>query len=137
MVLYLCMNISVASGAVDGTHLEKSPFVVSDPIEVLSGPLMATIVTVLILWVAFASVFSAGLGHTAAFSFHAAKDGAFFPFRPPASYPQFPVCFPLLVLGGTVAHSAAAVQNKRSDQRHPRNAHPHTIHCTGRRLHSG
>lgn len=98
MILYLCMNISVAS-VLPMERIEKSPFVVSEFIEVLSGPLMATIVTVLILWVAFASVFSATLGYSR-IPYAAAKDGAFFSIfarlHPTRNFPYVS----LLVLGG-------------------------------------
>ncbi|PUZ20949.1 amino acid/polyamine/organocation transporter, APC superfamily [Chitinophaga costaii] len=75
-VLYLCMNISVAS-VLPLAQIEKSKFVVSEFTEKLSGHTAAAIVTVLILWVAFASVFSATLGYSRV-PYAAAKDGAFF-----------------------------------------------------------
>lgn len=75
-VLYLLMNISVASVLPLNTII-KSPFVVSEFVQVLAGSVAATIVTALILWVAFASVFSATLGYSR-IPFAAAKDGAFF-----------------------------------------------------------
>ncbi|GAA3944294.1 amino acid permease [Chitinophaga oryziterrae] len=75
-VLYLCMNISVAS-VLPLERIEKSPFVVSEFIQVLSGHTAATVATVLILWVAFASVFSATLGYSR-IPYAAAQDGAFF-----------------------------------------------------------
>ena len=75
-VLYLLMNISVASVLPLDTII-KSPFVVSDYVQVLAGPVAATVVTGLVLWVAFASVFSATLGYSR-IPYAAAKDGAFF-----------------------------------------------------------
>jgi len=75
-VLYLCMNISVSS-VLPLEQIEKSPFVVSEFIQVLYGHTAATFATVLILWVAFASVFSATLGYSR-IPYAAAKDGAFF-----------------------------------------------------------
>ncbi len=75
-VLYLMMNISVAS-VLPFDVIKKSSFVVSDFINVLAGSTAATIVTVLILWVAFASVFSATLGYSR-IPYAAAKDGSFF-----------------------------------------------------------
>jgi amino acid transporter len=74
--LYLLMNISVAS-VLPLDQIEKSPFVVSEFINALSGPAAARIATLLILWVAFASVFSATLGYSRV-PYAAAKDGAFF-----------------------------------------------------------
>jgi fructoselysine transporter len=75
-LLYLFMNISVASVLPLQTII-KSPFVVSDYVQALAGPVAATIVTALVLWVAFASVFSATLGYSR-IPYAAAKDGAFF-----------------------------------------------------------
>jgi amino acid transporter len=75
-VLYLLMNMSVAS-VLSPTELQHSKFVVSLFVQKLAGPTVATIATVLILWVAFASVFSATLGYSR-IPYAAAKDGAFF-----------------------------------------------------------
>ncbi len=76
-VLYLLMNISVAS-VLPLPKIQQSKFVVSEFIQVLSGSYAAKAATVLILWVAFASVFSATLGYSRV-PYAAAKDGAFFP----------------------------------------------------------
>ncbi len=75
-VLYLLMNTSIAA-VLPLPVIRKSPFVVSEFIAVVAGPTAATIATVLILWVAFASVFSATLGYSRV-PFAAAQDGAFF-----------------------------------------------------------
>lgn len=97
-VLYLSMNISVAS-VLPLEQIKNSPFVVSEFVEVLSGPYAAKIATVLILWVAFASVFSATLGYSR-IPYAAAKDGAFFSvfakLHPTKNFPHVS----LLVLGG-------------------------------------
>jgi amino acid transporter len=97
-VLYLCMNISVAS-VLPLPQIEKSNFVISEFIHQLAGPTAATIVTVLILWIAFASVFSATLGYSR-IPYAAAKDGAFFKIfaqlHPTKNFPYVS----LLVLGG-------------------------------------
>ncbi|WP_207431871.1 APC family permease [Sabulibacter ruber] len=74
--LYLLMNISVVS-VVPWQEAKESEFVVSLFIQRLAGNTAATVVTVLILWVAFASVFSATLGYTR-IPYAAAADGAFF-----------------------------------------------------------
>lgn len=74
--LYLLMNISVASVLPFNT-ITSSKFVVSDFIKTIAGPTAALIATALILWVAFASVFSATLGYSR-IPYAAAKDGAFF-----------------------------------------------------------
>lgn len=75
-VLYLMMNISVAS-VLPLDQIQKSKFVVSEFVAVLFGSTAANIATLLILWVAFASVFSATLGYSR-IPFAAASDGAFF-----------------------------------------------------------
>jgi fructoselysine transporter len=74
--LYLMMNISVSS-VLPLHDIAKSNFVVSEYISVLAGPVAAVIATAIILWVAFASMFSATLGYSR-IPYAAAKDGAFF-----------------------------------------------------------
>ncbi len=97
-VLYLLMNISVAS-VLPMETIKKSKFVVSEFIQYLYGNTAATIATLLILWVAFASVFSATLGYSR-IPYAAAKDGAFFkPFAKLHSTKNFPY-ISLLFLGG-------------------------------------
>ncbi len=75
-VLYLLMNISVAS-VLPLTKIQQSNFIISEFIQTLSGNIAAKIATGLILWVAFASVFSATLGYSR-IPYAAATDGAFF-----------------------------------------------------------
>lgn len=75
-VLYLAMNISVVS-VIPWQDAQHSDFVVSTFIETIYGPGAATIVTVLILWVAFASLFSVMLGYSR-IPYAAAADGRFF-----------------------------------------------------------
>jgi len=81
-VLYLAMNMSVGSvvswqeikaGVESGTH----NYVVSTFIERLYGHTAALIVTVMILWVALASLFAVMLGYSRV-PFAAAQDGNFF-----------------------------------------------------------
>jgi amino acid transporter len=95
--LYILMNISVAS-VLPLSTIKKSPFVVSEFMHELAGPAAATVVTSLILWVAFASVFSATLGYSR-IPYAAAKDGAFFrvfsKLHPTKNFPYIS----LLVLG--------------------------------------
>jgi len=97
-VLYLLMNISVAS-VLPFDNICKSNFVVSEYIHVIAGTTAATIATLLILWVAFASVFSATLGYSR-IPYAAAKDGAFFKvfakLHPTKNFPYVS----LLILGG-------------------------------------
>jgi len=75
-ILYLLMNISVVS-VIPWWHAKDSAFVVSEFIQILAGNTAAKIVTCLILWVAFASVFSATLGYSR-IPYAAAADGEFF-----------------------------------------------------------
>ena len=95
--LYLMMNISVAS-VLPMDHIQNSNFVVSEFVQTLSGPIAANIVTLLILWVAFASVFSATLGYSR-IPYAASADGAFFKvfakLHPTKHFPHIS----LLVLG--------------------------------------
>lgn len=98
-VLYLMMNISVAS-VLPLHQIQQSKFVVSEFVQTLAGPSAAKIATVLILWVAFASVFSATLGYSR-IPYAAASDGAFFKIfaklHPTKHFPHIS----LLVLGAT------------------------------------
>jgi amino acid transporter len=58
-------------------QIQESKFVISEFIQSLAGSTAAKMATVLILWVAFASVFSATLGYSR-IPYAAAADGAFF-----------------------------------------------------------
>src|SRR5215831_7083077 len=97
-LLYLLMNISVAS-VLPSDAIKKSPFVVSEFMQTLAGPTAATIITALVLWLAFASVFSGTLGYSR-IPYAAAKDGAFFSvfakLHPTKHFPYVS----LLALGG-------------------------------------
>jgi len=75
-VLYLMMNISVAS-VLPLQQIQQSKFVVSEFVQTIAGTTAAKFATALILWVAFASVFSATLVYSR-IPYAAAKDGAFF-----------------------------------------------------------
>ena len=96
--LYMLMNISVAS-VIPWQQAKSSEFVVSEFIGRLSGHRAAQVVTCLILWVAFASVFSATLGYSR-IPYAAARDGAFFSIfgklHPTKNFPYIS----LLTLGG-------------------------------------
>lgn len=74
--LYLGMNIAVTS-VIPWREAMGNRYVVSSYIEVISGHTAAIIATILILWVAFASVFSATLGYSR-IPYAAAADGSFF-----------------------------------------------------------
>ncbi len=94
-VMYLLMNISVVS-VIPWSQAKDSEFVVSEFMNVVAGPLAAKIITCLILWVAFASVFSATLGYSR-IPFAAANDGEFFPLfarlHPTKNFPHFSLLF--------------------------------------------
>lgn len=96
-VLYLMMNISVAS-VIPWQEAKDSEFVLSLYMKQLAGDTAAVAITCLILWVAFASVFSATLGYSR-IPYAAAQDGAFFPvfarLHPTRHFPYIS----LLVLG--------------------------------------
>lgn len=76
-ILYLSMNVSVAS-VIPWQEAKESQYVLSLFMQRLAGDAAAAVLTCLILWVAFASVFSATLGYSR-IPYAAAKDGAFLP----------------------------------------------------------
>ena len=75
-VLYLAMQTSVL-GVVPWQEAQQSQFIVSTFFERIYGSRAATFATVLILWVAFASLFSLTLGYSR-IPYAAAVDGNFF-----------------------------------------------------------
>ncbi|HZW69377.1 MAG TPA: amino acid permease, partial [Hanamia sp.] len=97
-VLYLMMNVSVVS-VIPWQEAKESEFVISEFMQALLGHTAATIITCLVLWVAFASVFSATLGYSR-IPYAAARDGEFFKIfaklHPTKNFPYFS----LLFLGG-------------------------------------
>ncbi|MCC6370676.1 MAG: amino acid permease [Bacteroidia bacterium] len=97
-VLYLAMNISVTS-VIPWDVAQNTEHVISLFMYQLAGKTAAIVVTVLILWVAFASVFSATLGYSR-IPYAAALDGGFFKvfarLHPTKQFPHIS----LLVLGG-------------------------------------
>ncbi|HEY9339987.1 MAG TPA: amino acid permease [Hanamia sp.] len=97
-VFYLLMNVSVVS-VIPWQQAKESEFVISEFMQVLAGNTAAKVVTCLILWVAFASVFSATLGYSR-IPYAAAADGEFFrvfgKLHPTKNFPYVS----LLVLGG-------------------------------------
>jgi fructoselysine transporter len=96
--LYLMLNISVVS-VVPWQVAKDSEFVVSVFIQQLMGSNAAKVATCLILWVAFASVFSATLGYSR-IPYAAAIDNSFFSIfgklHPTKNFPYVS----LLFLGG-------------------------------------
>ena len=97
-ILYLAMNISVAS-VLPFETIVQSKYVVSAYIQALYGTNAGSIVTILILLVAFASLFAATLGYSR-IPYAAAKDKSFFNYfaelHPTLNFPHRS----LLVLGG-------------------------------------
>ncbi len=75
-IFYLLMNISVTS-VIPWQQAKNSQFLVSEFVQILGGKNAAKIATCLILWVAFASVFSSTLGYSR-IPYAAAADGEFF-----------------------------------------------------------
>jgi amino acid transporter len=94
-VLYLMMNVSVVS-VIPWQHAKDSKFVVSEFIQTLAGNGPAKVATCLILWVAFASVFSATLGYSR-IPYAAVVDGEFFPvfakIHPTKNFPYVSLLF--------------------------------------------
>lgn len=75
-VLYLLMNVCILS-VLPAEQAMASKSTVSDFVAALAGNGVAKVVTLLILWTAFGSVFSLTLGYSRVL-FAAARDGAFF-----------------------------------------------------------
>ena len=97
-VIYITMNACLIS-VVPMEQAVKSKSVVSDYLQIIVGPSAAKWVTVLILWTAFASVFSLMLGYSRVI-YAAARDGNFFKFFSRVhSTEAYPVTA-VLLLGG-------------------------------------
>jgi fructoselysine transporter len=75
-LLYLAMQLSIL-GVVPWREAMNSHFVVSTFVEKIYGSKAANVITILILWIAFSSLFSAMLGYSR-IPYAAAADGAFF-----------------------------------------------------------
>lgn len=96
--LYLSMNLSVV-GVVPWQEAMHSKFVVSLFMEKIYGARTAQIATLLVLWIAFASLFAVVLGYSRV-PYAAAADGNFFPiFARLHSRKDFPYVS-LLFVGG-------------------------------------
>jgi fructoselysine transporter len=97
-VLYLAMQTSIL-GVVPWQKAQNSPFLVSTFVETISGPFAARIATMLVLWIAFASIFASLLGYSRV-PYAAALDGSFFSIfsrvHPQKKFPHVS----LLFLGG-------------------------------------
>ncbi len=94
-VLYIAMSLSII-GVIPWQEAAKSQAIISDFIAHLYGPKAASLMTWLILWVAFASVFCVLLGFTRV-PFAAAAEGRFFSvfarMHPVKKFPTFSVLF--------------------------------------------
>jgi fructoselysine transporter len=75
-VLYLLMQFAVI-GVIPWQEAKDSQFIVSTLIERLYGTAAASFATMLVLWIAFASLFAVMLGYSR-IPYAAAKDGNFF-----------------------------------------------------------
>ena len=98
-ILYLAMQFAVI-GVIPWQEAKDSPFIVSMLIERLYGTIAATFATVMVLWIAFASLFAVMVGYSR-IPYAAAIDGNFFPvfgkLHPIKNFPHIS----LLWLGGT------------------------------------
>src|ERR1700751_5417974 len=96
-ILYLAMQTSIL-GVVPWREAQNSQFIVSTFVERLYGPEAARFATVMVLWIALASVFSVLLGASRV-PYSAALDGNFFPVfarvHPTKHFPHIS----LLILG--------------------------------------
>jgi amino acid transporter len=96
-VLYLAMQTSIL-GVIPWQEAQNSRFIVSTFVERLYGSRAAAGATVLVLWIAFASIFSTLLGYSRV-PYSAARDGNFFRVfarvHPRKHFPHFS----LLLLG--------------------------------------
>ncbi len=99
--LYLTMNVSIL-GAMPWQDVEQSRFIASDFMSRIWGPRTGALVTVMMLWTAFASVFSLLLGYSRV-PYAAALEGDYFKVfarvHPKHHFPHVS----LLWLGGTAA----------------------------------
>jgi fructoselysine transporter len=97
-LLYLAMQTSIL-GVVPWREAQNSPFLASLFVERLYGHAAARLATVMILWIAMASVFSVLLGYSRV-PYSAALDGNFLPLfarvHPTKHFPHIS----LLILGG-------------------------------------
>ena len=109
-ILYISANLSVTS-VIPWQSAMENKYIVSDFIKTISGTHAANIATVMILIVAFASLFSATLGYSRV-PYAAAKDGAFFTafakLHPTKNFPYVS----LLFLGAVAFVFSLIIQNE-------------------------
>ena len=125
-VLYLAMNMSVGSvlswqDIKAGVDTGNANYVVSSFIETLYGHTAAKVATIMILWVALASLFAVMLGYSRV-PYAAAADGAFFKIfaklHPTKHFPYvsllvlagFAFCFSLLFRMGDIISGILAMR---------------------------
>jgi basic amino acid/polyamine antiporter, APA family len=100
-LLYLAMTVAIL-GAMPWQDVEKSRFIASDFMARIWGPRVGAVVTIMMLWTAFASVFSLLLGYSRV-PYAAALEGDYFRFfarvHPKHHFPHVS----LLWLGGMAA----------------------------------
>jgi amino acid transporter len=93
--LYILMNLSIVS-VISWKEAMNSDFVVSSFVEKIYGAGAAKIATLLILWIAFASLFAVILGYSR-IPYAAAADGRFFPLfarlHPTKGFPYVSLLF--------------------------------------------
>ncbi len=93
--LYLLMNISIVQ-VIPWQQAMHSKFIVSEFMEKIYGSQAANIATMLVLWIAFASLFAVVLGYSRV-PFAAAADGRFFSFfakmHPTKAFPYVSLLF--------------------------------------------
>ena len=93
--LYLCLNLSIV-GVIPWQEAMKSNFIVSAFMERIYGTRSAMIATLLVMWIAFASLFAVILGYSR-IPYAAAVDGSFFPvfskLHPVKNFPYVSLLF--------------------------------------------
>ena len=94
-VLYLAMNLSIV-GVIPWQQAMVSKTIVADFMRTIYGPKMASLSAVLILWIAFGSLFAVLLGYSRV-PYAAAADGQFFPvfawLHPKKEFPYVSLLF--------------------------------------------
>src|ERR1700761_8986191 len=94
-ILYLAMNVSIV-GVIPWQQAMHSDFIVSLFMEKIYGHRIAQIATLLVLWIAFASLFAVMLGYSRV-PYAAAADGNFFPIfarlHPKKDFPYISLLF--------------------------------------------
>jgi fructoselysine transporter len=94
-LLYLCMNVSII-GVVPWQEAMQSDFIVSTFMEKIYGTKAAVVATLLVMWIAFASLFAVLLGYSRV-PYAAAADGRFFPafakLHPTKDFPYVSLLF--------------------------------------------